>query len=209
VAPRYKELFAVDLPTQTEAQKFSAATNDGEKIELLDQAHVIIIAPSGGGKTVVAAELARRGVWAANIPIELNGEMIQIVPAPLGSYIRARKPLVVGIKCSLEELTQNRCCTGKHIGSTRCTARMEAERSIIHAYYDKIGCLTIDRGTKNRGTGVRIVKSVDVLADEIQALLTSPTRQKGARKRGYMLSACCAQAGATHNIHHPSPQDGL
>lgn len=135
MSSRYKELFDVGKEYQTEVQKFSAATNDGENRDLLPEADVIVIAISGGGKTVLCAELARRGIKAANIPVTLDGETIHTADVDLRGYVRKGRPLVIAIECSLSHLVGNRSNMEKNIGAALCEKKMKTENDLANVYY--------------------------------------------------------------------------
>ena len=73
-----------------EAMDFAIAHDDGQSVEGIDQADVVLVGVSRTSKTPTCIYLAQRGVRAANIPIIAN------LPLPQALF-RARAPLVVGL----------------------------------------------------------------------------------------------------------------
>lgn len=190
MSSRYLELFDVDRPHQTEAQKFSALTNDGENRDLHPEADVVVIAISGGGKTVLCAELARRGIKAANVPITLEGEMIHSCNVDLRQYVRLGAPLVVAIECTLPLLVSNRSSMSKNIGSALCENVMRTENQLANMFYKEINCPVVKVQAKNRQTGEKSIKTIMQMADEIADKILQPfTPSRPAKPRGYMLQA--------------------
>ena len=79
-----------DYFDRIEAMDFAIAHDDGQAVDGLERADVVLVGVSRTSKTPTCIYLAQRGVRAANVPIVPN------VPLPQ-SLFRAKGPLVVGL----------------------------------------------------------------------------------------------------------------
>jgi regulator of PEP synthase PpsR (kinase-PPPase family) len=84
-----------------EALNFTLAHDDGQHVETLQEADVLLVGVSRTSKTPTAIYLANRGVKAANFPLVPGAP---IPPELLG----AAKPLVVGLIASPDRIVQVR-----------------------------------------------------------------------------------------------------
>jgi hypothetical protein len=84
-----------------EALNFAIAHDDGQSLDLLDDAEVILAGASRTSKTPTCVYLAIRGVRAANVPLVPN------IPLP-SQLLNTRGPLVVGLWASPDRLVQIR-----------------------------------------------------------------------------------------------------
>jgi len=84
-----------------EALNFSLAHDDGQHVESVDEADVMLVGVSRTSKTPTAIYLANRGVKAANFPL------VQGAPIP-DALLKTRKPLVVGLVASPDRIVQIR-----------------------------------------------------------------------------------------------------
>jgi regulator of PEP synthase PpsR (kinase-PPPase family) len=84
-----------------EVLNFTIAHDDGQSLDSIDQAEVILTGASRTSKTPTCVYLAIRGVRAANVPL---------VPgmAPPPQLLAAKKPLIVGLWVSPDRLVQVR-----------------------------------------------------------------------------------------------------
>ncbi|MEM7661310.1 MAG: pyruvate, water dikinase regulatory protein [Pseudomonadota bacterium] len=90
-----------DYFDRMEALNFSLAHDDGQNVEGLHHADVILIGVSRTSKTPTCVYLGNRGVRAGNIPL--------VPGVPLPSVIdEVKRPLIIGLKISPERLTQIR-----------------------------------------------------------------------------------------------------
>lgn len=84
-----------------DAMNFSLAHDDGQNVQDLDQANIILVGVSRTSKTPTALYLANRGIRIANVPIVHNQ------PLPPGIE-NLRVPLIIGLTASPERLVQIR-----------------------------------------------------------------------------------------------------
>jgi hypothetical protein len=84
-----------------EALNFTIAHDDGQSLDSIDHAEVILTGASRTSKTPTCVYLAIRGVRAANVPL-----VPRMPPPP--QLMAARKPLIVGLWVSPDRLVQVR-----------------------------------------------------------------------------------------------------
>jgi regulator of PEP synthase PpsR (kinase-PPPase family) len=84
-----------------EALNFSLAHDDGQHVEAIDDADVMLVGVSRTSKTPTAIYLANRGIKTANFPL------VHGAPVP-DALLKARKPLVVGLVASPDRIVQIR-----------------------------------------------------------------------------------------------------
>lgn len=84
-----------------EAIDFALRHDDGQNVDGLDSADVVLVGVSRTSKTPTCVYLANRGVRAGNIPL------VPGVPPPY-QLMSLTKPMVVGLKISAERLVQIR-----------------------------------------------------------------------------------------------------
>ena len=90
-----------DYFRRIDAINFSMAHDDGQGIEDIEKADVVILGVSRTSKTPTSIYLAQRGIRTANIPI------VPRVPVPQ-KLIDLRGPLIVGLIASAERIAQIR-----------------------------------------------------------------------------------------------------
>lgn len=90
-----------DYYRRIEALDFAMAHDDGQKIEALNDADVVLVGVSRTSKTPTCIYLAHRGIKAGNVPLV----RFDAVPAALAGLTR---PLVVGLTASPDRLVQIR-----------------------------------------------------------------------------------------------------
>jgi regulator of PEP synthase PpsR (kinase-PPPase family) len=84
-----------------EALNFTLAHDDGQQIDSIDDADVMLVGVSRTSKTPTAIYLANRGIKTANFPL------VQGAPIP-AELLTTRKPLVVGLVASPDRIVQVR-----------------------------------------------------------------------------------------------------
>ena len=86
---------------RSEVLNFTIAHDDGQSLDSIDEAEVILTGASRTSKTPTCVYLAIRGVKAANVPL------VPRLPAPR-QLLTARRPLIVGLWVSPDRLVQVR-----------------------------------------------------------------------------------------------------
>ena len=84
-----------------EALNFTIAHDDGQSLDTIAEAEVILTGASRTSKTPTCVYLAIRGIRAANVPL------VPRVPAP-AQLLEARQPLIVGLWVTPDRLVQVR-----------------------------------------------------------------------------------------------------
>jgi regulator of PEP synthase PpsR (kinase-PPPase family) len=103
-----------------EALNFTIQHDDGQALETLDDAEVVLAGASRTSKTPTCVYLAIRGVRAANVPI------VPGMPLP-PQLLRAKKPLIVGLWASPDRLVQVRRNRLNTLGEVRDTSYVDLE----------------------------------------------------------------------------------
>jgi regulator of PEP synthase PpsR (kinase-PPPase family) len=103
-----------------EALNFTIQHDDGQALDTLDDAEVVLAGASRTSKTPTCVYLAIRGVRAANVPI------VPGMPLP-PQLLRARKPLIVGLWASPDRLVQVRRNRLNTLGEVRDTSYVDLE----------------------------------------------------------------------------------
>jgi regulator of PEP synthase PpsR (kinase-PPPase family) len=103
-----------------EALNFTIQHDDGQSLDTLNEAEVILVGASRTSKTPTCVYLSIRGVRCANVPL------VPGIPVP-GALLAATKPLVVGLWASPERLIQVRRNRLQTMGEARATDYVELE----------------------------------------------------------------------------------
>lgn len=90
-----------DYFRRIEALNFTLAHDDGQHVENIDNADVVLVGVSRTSKTPTAIYLANRGIKTANFPL------VTSAPIP-DDLISARRPLIVGLVASPDRIVQIR-----------------------------------------------------------------------------------------------------
>lgn len=101
-----------------EALNYAIQYDDGQAIDKLGEAEVILVGASRTGKTPISVYLAMRGVKAANVPLVLN------IPTP-PALLDYQKPLIVGLWATPERLVQIRRTRLATMGEERPTSYVD------------------------------------------------------------------------------------
>jgi [pyruvate, water dikinase]-phosphate phosphotransferase / [pyruvate, water dikinase] kinase len=125
-----------------EALNYAIAHDDGQSLDLLADAEVILVGASRTSKTPTCVYLAIRGVRAANVPL------VPDIPAP-PQLLAARVPLVVGLWASPDRLVQIRRNRLTVLGEVRDTSYVDldtvrAEVTATRKLFDQQGWPAID-----------------------------------------------------------------
>ncbi|MEI9996108.1 MAG: pyruvate, water dikinase regulatory protein [Rhizomicrobium sp.] len=103
-----------------EALNFTIQHDDGQALDSIDGAEVVLVGASRTSKTPTCVYLAIRGVRAANVPL------VPGIPLP-PQLLRIRGPLVVGLWASPDRLVQVRRNRLTTMGEARDTDYVELE----------------------------------------------------------------------------------
>ncbi len=103
-----------------EALNFTIQHDDGQSLDSLDEAEIILVGASRTSKTPTCVYLAIRGLRCANVPLVPG---IALPP----SLLRVAKPLIVGLWASPERLIQVRRNRLSTMGESRDTDYVEVE----------------------------------------------------------------------------------
>jgi len=103
-----------------EALNFTIQHDDGQALEDIDEADVILVGASRTSKTPTCIYLAIRGVRAGNVPL------VPGMPLP-PQLSAAKKPLIVGLWASPDRLVQVRRNRLNTLGEVRDTTYVELE----------------------------------------------------------------------------------
>ena len=95
-----------------EALNFTIAHDDGQSLDSIEEAEVILTGASRTSKTPTCVYLAIRGIPAANVPL------VPRMPAP-PQLLAAKRPLIVGLWVSPDRLVQVRRNRLTSMGETR------------------------------------------------------------------------------------------
>jgi len=104
-----------------EALNYAIQYDDGQAIDKLGEAEVILVGASRTSKTPTCIYLAMRGVRAANVPLVLG------LPAPPELFTYT-KPLIIGLWSSPERLVQIRRNRLATMGEQRSTDYVDLEK---------------------------------------------------------------------------------
>jgi regulator of PEP synthase PpsR (kinase-PPPase family) len=103
-----------------EALNFTIQHDDGQSLDSIDEAEVVLVGASRTSKTPTCVYLAIRGVRCANVPL------VPGIPVPK-QLLTATRPLVIGLWASPERLIQVRRNRLSTMGEQRNTDYVELE----------------------------------------------------------------------------------
>lgn len=146
--------------SRIEAVNFALATDDGNRLDLVPDADVLVLGVSRTSKTPTCVYLANRGVQAANIPI-IPGMSLPIKVEDLD------KPLIIGLTKDPDSLVEIRRSRLKlfHEGETTQYVDLDLVRDEVRQaqrLFARLGCPVLDVSRR----------SVEETASEIMMLLT-------------------------------------
>jgi len=125
-----------------EAMDFALTQDDGNQIDHINEADVLILGVSRTSKTPTCVYLAYRGIRAANVPIILN------MPLPC-DFKLLTKPLIVGLTKDAESLIEIRRNRLKMLNQDDKTNYVDTEKvheEVLEArrLFARLGCPVID-----------------------------------------------------------------
>ncbi len=103
-----------------EALNFAISHDDGQAVDMLDQAETVLVGASRTSKTPTCVYLAIRGVRAANVPV------VPGIPLP-PQLLNLKGPLIVGLWASPDRLVQVRRNRLTTLGEVRDTAYVDVD----------------------------------------------------------------------------------
>ena len=103
-----------------EALNFTIQHDDGQSLDTIDEAEVILVGASRTSKTPTCVYLAIRGVRAANVPLVPGMKLPPVL-------LTAKKPLIVGLWVSPDRLVQVRRTRLSSMGEERSTDYIDLE----------------------------------------------------------------------------------
>jgi regulator of PEP synthase PpsR (kinase-PPPase family) len=103
-----------------EVLNFSIAHDDGQSLDTIGEAEVILTGASRTSKTPTCVYLAIRGVKAANVPLVPN-------MAPPAALLEVKKPLIVGLWVAPDRLVQVRRNRLASMGEGRSTGYVDLD----------------------------------------------------------------------------------
>jgi regulator of PEP synthase PpsR (kinase-PPPase family) len=106
--------------TRIEAMDFTIQHDDGQSLDTLEEAEVILTGASRTSKTPTCVYLAIRGIRAANVPL------VPSLPPP-APLLKATAPLIVGLWVSPDRLVQVRRNRLASMGETRSSDYVDIE----------------------------------------------------------------------------------
>jgi regulator of PEP synthase PpsR (kinase-PPPase family) len=126
-----------DYFRRIDAINFTMAHDDGQGIEDLEKADVVILGVSRTSKTPTAIYLAQRGIRTANIPI------VPRVPVPR-QLVNLKGPLIIGLIASAERIAQIRRHRLLSLKESRATDYIDPRQITDELMFMKKLCSTHD-----------------------------------------------------------------
>lgn len=126
-----------DYFRRIDAINFTMSHDDGQGVEDLEKADVVILGVSRTSKTPTAVYLAQRGIRTANIPI------VPRVPVPR-QLIELQGPLIVGLIASAERIAQIRRHRLLSLKESRATDYIDPRQITDELMFMKTLCSTHD-----------------------------------------------------------------
>ncbi len=125
---------------RVQALSWTLAHDDGQQLETIDEADIILLGLSRTSKTPTCFYLAHRGVKAGNIPL------VPDVPLDI-AWDKLTKPLIVGLTLRptrLVQVRQQRFSNKEKIGDYTHPASVAKEVEFANKLFTKLGCPVID-----------------------------------------------------------------
>jgi regulator of PEP synthase PpsR (kinase-PPPase family) len=148
-----------------EALNFTIAHDDGQSLDSIGEAEVILTGASRTSKTPTCVYLAIRGIRTANVPL------VPRMPAP-AQLLAAKKPLIVGLWVSPDRLVQVRRNRLTSMGENRDSSYVEldavrAEIAVTRQLFESQEWPTID--VTRRSIEETAAAVMNLLADRKEA----------------------------------------
>ncbi len=160
-----------DYFARIEAMDYALSLDDGNKIEKLDEADVVILGVSRTSKTPTCIYLSHRGIKAANVPL--------VPGVPLGiDFSTLTKPLIVGLTKDAESLVETRLSrlkvlSGKEESDYTNLEKVREEVQEAKRFFARLGCPVIDVSRR----------SIEETAAEVMMLLNKKILEREIREK--------------------------
>lgn len=131
--PGRQHILDAEYFRRMEAVNFVLNHDDGQLVQDIEKADIVLIGVSRTSKTPTCIYLANRGIKAANVPLVLD------VPPP-EALLKAKRPLVVGLTEDPERLVQLRRNRLQMLNETRESEYVDHERVVAELTYARRLC---------------------------------------------------------------------
>lgn len=140
--PGRQHALDADYFARIEAMDFAMSLDDGNKMEKLEDAEVVILGVSRTSKTPTCIYLSHRGIRAANVPI------VPGVPLDI-DFSRLKKPMIVGLTKDPDSLVETRLSRLKLLHDNEKTNYTDPDmvrQEVLEArrLFARLGCPVID-----------------------------------------------------------------
>ena len=167
--PGRQHVMDEDYFARIDAMSFALAQDDGNKVEHISDADVLLLGVSRTSKTPTCIYLANRGIRAANIPLVPELEL----PVDLEPFMEQKKPLIVGLTRDPESLVETRRSRLQFLHQDEETSYVDLEKvreEVVNArrLFARLGCSVIDVTRR----------SIEETAAEIMILLKKAARER-------------------------------
>ena len=167
--PGRQHVMDEDYFARIDAMSFALAQDDGNKVEHISDADVLLLGVSRTSKTPTCIYLANRGLRAANIPLVPELEL----PVDLEPFMEQKKPLIVGLTRDPESLVETRRSRLQFLHQDEETSYVDLEKvreEVVNArrLFARLGCSVIDVTRR----------SIEETAAEIMILLKKAARER-------------------------------
>ena len=167
-----------DYFARIDAMEYALSLDDGNKIDKLDEADVVVLGVSRTSKTPTCIYLSHRGIRAANVPI--------VPETPLGiDFSTLKKPLIIGLTRDPDALVETRRTRLRFLQQKEITNYIDPEKvreEVLEArrLFARLGCPVIDITRR----------SVEETAAEIMMLLNKRNMEREIIKLAETQKEC-------------------
>lgn len=164
--PGRQHVLDADYFARMDAMDYALSLDDGNKIEKLNEADVVVLGVSRTSKTPTCVYLSHRGIRAANVPI------VPDIPLSI-DFSTLTKPLIVGLTKDPQSLVETRLnrlrlLKGPERADYVDLDKVEEEVLLARKLFTKIACPVIDVSRR----------SIEETAAEIMMLLNRRALQQ-------------------------------
>lgn len=168
--PGKQHVLDADYFARIDAMDYAMSLDDGNQMEKLNDADVVILGVSRTSKTPTCIYLSHRGIRAANVPI------VPEIPIDIASF-RLVKPLVVGLTKDVESLVETRKTRVRFLQDNDKINYVDIEKvqqEVLEArrLFARLGCPVIDVSRR----------SIEETAAEIMMLINKRNMEREIAK---------------------------